>query len=72
MLPAAGPWPTISNDGRKLAYRMIDNRVSVWKKDLQHPDAAPVEMFASTPPQNNAPYSPDGRYVSFTSLRFGA
>jgi hypothetical protein len=51
---------------------MIDNRVSVWKKDLQHPDAAPVEMFASTPPQNNAPYSPDGRYVSFTSLRFGA
>jgi Tol biopolymer transport system component len=68
---AAGNWPTISNDGHKLAFSLGDDHVNIWRKDLQHPHAPAVQMFASTRPQNNAQYSPDGRHVAFDSLRSG-
>jgi Tol biopolymer transport system component/DNA-binding winged helix-turn-helix (wHTH) protein len=68
---AAGTWPTISNDGHKLAFSLGDDHINIWRKDLQHPEAPAVQMWASTRPQNNAQYSPDGRHVAFDSLRSG-
>jgi len=68
---AAGIWPTISNDGHKLAFSLGDDHINIWRKDLQHPDAPAVQICASTRPQNNAQYSPDGRHIAFDSLRSG-
>lgn len=67
---AAGLWPTISND-HKLAFSLGDDRINIWRKDLQHPEAPAVQICASTLPQKNAQYSPDGRRVAFDSLRSG-
>lgn len=70
-ISAAGIWPTISNDARKLAFSVADNHTNIWRKDLLHPHVPAVQMFASTRPQDNAQYSPDGRHVVFDSLRSG-
>jgi Tol biopolymer transport system component/DNA-binding winged helix-turn-helix (wHTH) protein len=67
----AGEWPTISNDGRKLAISVPDNHLSIWRKDLQHPEAASVQLYSSTRPQNAGEYSPDGKHVAFDSERSG-
>ena len=68
----AGDWPAISRDGRKLAFSVSDNRVNIWRKDLQHPEAPPVQMYMSTRQQNNGQYSPDGNHVAFGSARSGS
>ena len=67
----AGEWPAISNDGRKMAISAADNHLSIWRKDLQHPEVPSVQMFSSTRPQNAAEYSPDGTRVAFDSERSG-
>jgi Tol biopolymer transport system component/DNA-binding winged helix-turn-helix (wHTH) protein len=67
----AGKWPAISNDGRKLAISAADNHISIWRKDLQHPEVPSVQMYSSTRPQNAAQYSPDGKNVAFDSERSG-
>jgi Tol biopolymer transport system component/DNA-binding winged helix-turn-helix (wHTH) protein len=67
----AGEWPTISRDGHKLALSASDNQVSIWRKDLQHPEAAAVQMYSSTRPQRASQYSPDGKHVAFDSERSG-
>src|ERR1700675_3045950 len=66
-----GDWPAISHDGRKLAFSVSDNHVNIWRKDLQHPEAPAVQMYASARQQNNAQYSPDGHHVAFDSARSG-
>jgi Tol biopolymer transport system component/DNA-binding winged helix-turn-helix (wHTH) protein len=68
---AAGQWPTISDDGQKLAISVPDNHLSIWRKDLQHLEAASVQMYSSTRPQNAGEYSPDGKHVAFNSERSG-
>jgi Tol biopolymer transport system component/DNA-binding winged helix-turn-helix (wHTH) protein len=68
---AEGEWPTISHDGHKLAISVADNRRSIWRKDLQHPEVAAVQMFSSTRGQNAGQYSPDGKHVAFDSERSG-
>ena len=67
----AGEWPAISNDGRKMAISVTDNHLSIWRKDLQHPEVPSVEMYSSTRAQNAAEYSPDGTRVAFDSERSG-
>ncbi len=67
----AGQWPAISNDGRKLAISAADNHLSIWRKDLQHPEVPSVQMYSSTRPQSAAEYSPDGKSVAFDSERSG-
>jgi Tol biopolymer transport system component/DNA-binding winged helix-turn-helix (wHTH) protein len=67
----AGNWPAISRDGRKLAFSVSDNHVNIWRKDLQHPEAPPVQVYISTRLQNNGQYSPDGNHVAFGSARSG-
>jgi Tol biopolymer transport system component/DNA-binding winged helix-turn-helix (wHTH) protein len=66
-----GDWPAISHDGRKLAFSVSDHHVNIWRKNLQHPEAPAVQMYASTRKQDNAQYSPDGHHVAFDSARSG-
>jgi len=66
-----GEWPTTSNDGHKLAISVADDHVSIWRKDLQHPEVASVQMYSSTRQQNESEYSPDGKHVAFDSERSG-
>ena len=68
---AAGSWPAISDDGRKLAFSEAETHVGIWRKDLQHPEVPAVQMYSSTRPQNNSQYSPDGQHVAFDSDRSG-
>ena len=66
-----GAWYAMSNDGRSLAYSVFDQRQKILRRDLNNPNAPPVEMLASTMQQNNATYSPDGKHIAFDSLRSG-
>jgi len=68
---ASGSWPAMSRDGHKLAVSAYDNHVNIWRRDLQHPAAAAVQMYSSSRPQDNSQYSPDGKYVAFDSDRSG-
>lgn len=64
-------WPTISGDGTKLAFSRADSHSSIWRRDLQHPEAPAKQMYNSTRQQDNSQYSPDGKYVAFDSTRSG-
>jgi|HubBroStandDraft_2_1064218.scaffolds.fasta_scaffold10059_1 Tol biopolymer transport system component/DNA-binding winged helix-turn-helix (wHTH) protein len=66
-----GEWPTISRDGHKLAFSSDDDRVNIWRRDLEHPEAPAVQMLVSTRQQNISEYSPDGKHVAFDSTRSG-
>ncbi len=66
-----GNWPTVSKDGTKLAYTTYDVQIGLWRKDLQHPEAAPEAVAASTQIQNMPKYSPDGKHIAFASQRTG-
>src|ERR1700683_2069796 len=68
---AAGEWPTISNARHKLAVSVTDNHLGIWRKDLQHPEVATVQMYSSTRSQSDGQYSPDGKHVAFDSERSG-
>jgi Tol biopolymer transport system component/DNA-binding winged helix-turn-helix (wHTH) protein len=67
----SGSWPAITRDGRKLAISVYDGHESIWRRDLQHPESAAVQMYRSSRPQDNSQYSPDGKYVAFDSDRSG-
>ena len=68
---SAAEWPAISRDGHKLAFSLPANHINIWRRDLEHPQAAAVQLYASTLQQNNARYSPDGKHVLFGSTRSG-
>ena len=67
----SGSWPAITRDGRKMAVIVSDGHVNIWRRDLQHPEAAAMQMYSSSRPQDNSQYSPDGKYVAFDSDRSG-
>jgi len=66
-----GNWPSITLDGRKLAFSTLTFHSNIWRRDLLHPDAPPVQMYTSTRQQNEGQYSPDGKHVAFDSTRSG-
>jgi hypothetical protein len=56
----SGSWPTKSRDEHKLAASVTDDHVDIWRRDLQHPEAAAMQIYSSSRPQDNSQYSPDG------------
>jgi Tol biopolymer transport system component/DNA-binding winged helix-turn-helix (wHTH) protein len=64
--------PTVSPKGDKLAYSSVSmGSTNIWRRDLLHPDAQPVEPIPSSRRQSDAQYSPDGKRIVFSSERSG-
>jgi len=67
---AGGPVTSIT--GNKLAYPLTRNgNANIWRKDLLHPQAAAIEVIASSRESWTPQYSPDGKYIAFGSDRGG-
>ncbi|MGC1298858.1 MAG: winged helix-turn-helix domain-containing protein [Alloacidobacterium sp.] len=64
--------PAVSPRGDKFAYSSLSTTLSIWRRDLLHPEAPAVELIPSSREQWDAQYSPDGKRIAFTSLRSGA
>jgi Tol biopolymer transport system component/DNA-binding winged helix-turn-helix (wHTH) protein len=62
--------PAVSSKG-KLAYGSLSIPAELWRRDLLHPEAPPLEFIPSSRPQYDAQYSPDGKRIVFDSLRSG-
>jgi Tol biopolymer transport system component/DNA-binding winged helix-turn-helix (wHTH) protein len=65
-----GMSPAVSSKG-KLAYGSISTPAKLWRRDLLHPEAPPLELIPSSRSQFDAQYSPDGKRIAFDSLRSG-
>jgi eukaryotic-like serine/threonine-protein kinase len=66
--------PTISRDGRRLAFEDGVTNINVWQVRLANatrPDGLPRKVISSSRIQRNAAFSPDGRRVAFDSDRSG-
>jgi Tol biopolymer transport system component len=70
-LAASVEWPTISSDGRKLAFTSSSGIAAIWRRDLLHPESPPVKLAPSTRGQQDAKFSPDGKRIAFMSERSG-
>jgi Tol biopolymer transport system component/DNA-binding winged helix-turn-helix (wHTH) protein len=64
--------PATSITANKLAYMLTQHgNTNIWRKDLLHPQAAAVEVIASSRESWLPQYSPDGKYIVFGSDRGG-
>jgi Tol biopolymer transport system component/DNA-binding winged helix-turn-helix (wHTH) protein len=70
-VPDDSSWPTISTKGDKLAFSTQVGNGSIWRRDLLHPNASPVNLIPSSREQNSAQYSPDAKHIAFESKRSG-
>jgi Tol biopolymer transport system component len=64
--------PTISATGEKIAYdvRSFGNH-SIWRSDLLHPQAEPVQLISTSREEVCPQYSPNGKHIAFASNRSG-
>jgi len=61
-----------SPHGDKLAFVVHPlQHIGIWRKDLLHPETAPMTLLASTQSQGDTQYSPDMKHIAFTSSRDG-
>jgi serine/threonine-protein kinase len=71
---------SVSPDGRRIAFARLDpdNAMDIWTlpldlSDPDHPKAGPPEPFLREPGiQWDAAFSPDGRWIAYTSSEAGA
>jgi Tol biopolymer transport system component/DNA-binding winged helix-turn-helix (wHTH) protein len=63
--------PTVSSRSDKLAYSSLSFSPNIWRRNLLHPEAPAAELIPSSRAQWDAQYSPDGKHVTFASLRSG-
>jgi Tol biopolymer transport system component/DNA-binding winged helix-turn-helix (wHTH) protein len=70
-LGLTGHRPAISPKGDKVAFGTVSDPSNIWRRDLQHPEATPLELIPSSRAQYDAQYSPDGKRIAFTSHRSG-
>jgi predicted Ser/Thr protein kinase len=70
---------SVSPDGRRVAFSRLDpaNAMDIWTlpldlSDPDHPKAGPAEPFLREPGiQWDATFSPDGRWIAYTSAEAG-
>ncbi len=72
-LPFAGDaeLPTVSSNVGRLAFSTRSQSLSIWRKDIQHPESPAVELVPSTRMQYSGAYSPEGKRIAFASRRTG-
>ena len=64
----------ISRSGRRLVYLRRNWDVNIYRIELRDKDGrvgTPQKFIASTQPESEPDYSPDGKMISFTSTRSG-
>ena len=66
-----GRWPAISRQGN-LAYTTGEANVDIWRVNLPITDGAAVKLIASSRPDHEPQYSPDGDSIAFVSTRSGS
>jgi Tol biopolymer transport system component len=73
-LPSASTWPlSWSRDGRYLLYAVLSaaGSTDIWVLPLEG-DAKPSSFLGTPATQGNAVFSPDGRWVAYSSNETGA
>ena len=64
-------WPAIPSQGYKLAYSSFTTNTGIFRRDLFHTEAPPLEISPSSRAQFGAQFSPDGKRIAFASERSG-
>jgi Tol biopolymer transport system component/DNA-binding winged helix-turn-helix (wHTH) protein len=70
-LGITGHRPAVSPKGDKVAFGAVSDPFNIWRRDLLHPEAPPLELIPSSRAQFDARYSPDGKRIAFASQRSG-
>jgi Tol biopolymer transport system component len=66
-----GFFPSISRQGNRLVYSQSIDDTNIWRVNLLDRRDAPVQLIASTRPEFNPQYSPDGKKIAFASVQSG-
>jgi serine/threonine protein kinase len=64
----------IAKEGNELAYIHTTSNLNIWHLDLSKSNSvlkSPTKLITSTQTQIEPQYSPDGKYIAFTSNRSG-
>lgn len=59
--------PAVSPTGRRIAYVFAPSSENLVRQDLHNLKSGPVELIGSTRAEENAQYSPDGKFIAFDS-----
>jgi Tol biopolymer transport system component/DNA-binding winged helix-turn-helix (wHTH) protein len=76
-VPSVGPMagvPAVSRSGR-IAYSRIKMESSIWRQNIPprgKPADGPTDVTRASSIDGNAQYSPDGKWIAFTSSRSGS
>ena len=62
--------PSVSRDGRLLAYAEFSTNINIWRYDVTKPER-PERLIFSTRKNHSPAYSPDGAKLVFVSNRSG-
>lgn len=68
-------FPSLSRDGRRLAYTQADANTNIWRYEVPRTtgrSAPPTKLIASTGGNIDPQYSPDGKRIVFVSSRAGS
>ena len=75
MPPGVVEEPSLSRDGRRLAYTQREWNENIWRYELPRTtgqSAPPTKLIASTGMNSDPQYSPDGKRIAFQSSRSGS
>jgi Tol biopolymer transport system component/DNA-binding winged helix-turn-helix (wHTH) protein len=64
-------WPTVSAKTGATAWNAYRYHNDLIRKDLNNPTKTPEPFLESSKDENQASYSPDGKYIAFDSDRSG-